>query len=394
MPATPLSVGIVCDYREERWPSMDLVADMLLRSLRAEHAGDVEPVELRPRMRSRLGGMPLLAQTGYARNADRLVSRFVDYPRWLNRRSDRSSVYHVVDHSYAHLVHALPPGRTVVTCHDLDTFRSVLEPEAEPRSWPFRAMTRRILSGLQRAAIVTCDSVATRDGILAHGLLPAHKLKVVNLGVDPVMAAGPNPPADEFVASLLGRPDGSQADLLHVGSTIPRKRIDVLLRTFAVVRGEFPGTRLIRVGGGFTEAQAALLRDLRIDPSAIMVLPYLDRTQLAAVYRRAAIVLQPSDAEGFGLPVAEAMACGVPVVASDLPVLREVGGSVTEYCPAGDVAGWSGTVCAMLRERRDSPALWNGRRRAALEQAGRFSWSRFADSLVDVYRMVASAPAR
>ncbi len=370
---------------------MDLVADMLLRSLRTEHAADIAAVELRPRMRTRFASAPLLSQMGFARNANRLVSRFLDYPRWLKDQQECPSVYHIVDHSYAHLAHALPAGRTVVTCHDLDTFRSIIEPRTEPRSWPFRAMTRRILTGLQSAARVTCDSVATRDGIIAHGLLPAHKLEVVPLGVDPLMTPDANPEADEFVTSLLGGPGRARVDLLHVGSTIARKRIDVLLRTFAAVQSEYPSARLIRVGGPFTDAQQGVIEGLRIEPSTILALPRLDRAQLAAVYRRASLLLQPSGAEGFGLPVVEAMACGVPVVASDLPVLREVGGPAAEYCAVGDIAAWSGTVCAMVRERRDDPASWDRRRRAALQQAGRFSWSRFAASLADVYRAVASA---
>ena len=58
----------------------------------------------------------------------------------------------------------------------------------------------------------------------------------------------------------------------------------------------------------------------------IRVLPFVDRPVLAALYRRASLVLLPSEREGFGLPLVEAMACGISVVASDLPVLREVGG--------------------------------------------------------------------
>ena len=74
----------------------------------------------------------------------------------------------------------------------------------------------------------------------------------------------------------------------------------------------------MRVGGPFTAAQQAQVRELGLG-DAIVVLPLLDRSTLAAVYRRCALVLMPSEREGFGLPVLEALACGTPVVASDSP---------------------------------------------------------------------------
>ena len=367
---------------------MDLVAAMLHQSLVKEHRGEIEPLMLRPAMPRQFERLPLLGDSGAARNADRVIGRFIHYPRWLKGRRERPDVFHLVDHSYAHLLHSLPAERTVVTCHDLDTFRSVLEPEREPRGPVFRAMTRYILGGLRRAARVACDSNATRDGILAYDLLPPERLQVVYLGVDPVMSPSPDPQVDSEVETLLGRSDGTTVDLLHVGSTIPRKRIDVLLRTFAAVRSEIPEARLVRIGGEFTSEQQELIRTLGIDPAAIVVVPYMPQRRLAAVYRRAALVLQPSSAEGFGLPVAEAMACGVPVVASDLAVLREVGGTAGAYCTVADVPAWSGTVCAMLRERRDHPDRWAGRQTAALQQASQFTWSRFTDRMVSLYHDV------
>ena len=374
---------------------MDLVADKLHESLCEDHAMDIDARLLRPRMPIRLGALPMLARQPLARNADRLAARFLDYPRWLGHELRHTDVFHVTDHSYAHLVHGLPSTRTVVTCHDLDTFRSVLEPERERRGRLFRAMTRRILTGMQRAARVTCDSVATRDGILAYDLLPAEKLEVVPLGVDPAMRATGDPAADERAARLLGPPDRPDEVLLHVGSTIARKRIDVLLEVFASVRAAMPGVRLVRAGGPFTAEQEALAGRLGLEPGAVTVLPYIDRATLAAVYRRATLVLQPSDAEGFGFPVVEAMACGSPVIASDLPVLREVGGDAAQYCRVGDVAQWSAVVAALLRERRDDPQRWRERRQAALTQAGGFSWARFTNRMAEIYREVAgAAPAR
>jgi len=179
-------------------------------------------------------------------------------------------------------------------------------------------------------------------------------------------------------------------ELLHVGSTIPRKRVDVLLEVFARVARAVPSAHLVRVGGPFTLAQQRRLGELGID-GKVSVLGYVDDRTLAAVYRRAALVLLPSDREGFGLPLVEAMACGTPAVASDLAVLREVGGTAAEFCAPGAVAHWCTQVLALLDERRRDPDRWMARRQAGLVHARRFTWAQFASRLARVYRDVAAS---
>jgi glycosyltransferase involved in cell wall biosynthesis len=116
---------------------------------------------------------------------------------------------------------------------------------------------------------------------------------------------------------------------------------------------------------------------------------FLEPAALAALYRRAALVLIPSEAEGFGLPLVEAMACATPVLASDIAALREAGADAAVYCPVGDVPAWSATLAAMLRERTDDPERWAERRAAALRQASRFSWAAYADRCAALYREIA-----
>ncbi len=393
MTSSPIiRLGLICDYLEENWPSMDLVGEMILSHLADRHADAVVATRICPPYRHRATRWPIVGRRGAARNADRLLNRFRDYPRSLRRlvREDRFDLYHLVDHSYAQLVHALPAGRAVVTCHDLDTFRCVLEPDREPRPRWFRAMVRRTLEGLRRAAAVVCDSEATRRGILQHGLVPAERLHVVYLAIDQACCPEPDPEADAEAERLLGpAPTGDDAppDLLHVGSNIPRKRIDVLLGTLAGVRRDWPGVRLIKVGGSLNPDQARLAEDLGVT-GAIVPLPFLERDVLAAVYRRAALVLQPSEAEGFGLPVAEAMACGPPVLASDLDVLREVGGEAAAYAPVGDVPAWTEAALGLLDEWRRQDDAWRSRRAAGLAWSQRYHWTTHVERLVAIYQDV------
>src|SRR5258708_21099415 len=268
--------------------------------------------------------------------------------------ADAFDLFHIIDHSYAQLVHALPPDRTVVTCHDLDAFRSLLEPERERRSRPFLWATRRILTGLERAAGVTFDTTGMRQEMISRGLVREEKPVVAPPGVDDILRAQPDCVAVSEAERLAAGGDapGSPGsfDVMHVGSTIARKRIDVLLRVCGALRRMHPSLRLLRVGGPLTGDQRAIARAAGIADRVVNIEHVSDAT-LAALYRRAAVVLQTSEREGFGLPVVEAIAAGTPVVASSIEALREVGGDAVEYCGVADLDAWTRTLDVLLRER-------------------------------------------
>ncbi len=251
-------------------------------------------------------------------------------------------------------------------------------------------MMRRTLAGLQKAAAVVCVSQATRCALRASDLVPEARLHLVYPGTHPECSPDPDPTADAEAARLLGPPYPlGPPDLLHVGSTIPRKRLDVVLATFAAVRRVHPGARLIKVGGVLTDAQERHVHDLGIG-DALVTLLFCPRSILAALYRRAALVLQPSEAEGFGLPAVEAIACAAPLLASDLPALREAGGIAAVYCPVGDVPAWSQAALTLLDDYRHQADAWHARRHAGLAHARRFQWSNHVRQLTAIYQDVLS----
>jgi glycosyltransferase involved in cell wall biosynthesis len=371
-------LAVICDLAEENWPSMDLFGEMLLHYLQTGHAAEIMAERVRPKMVRRFGRLPLLGRHRIAYNADRLVNRFWDYPRHLSGFVRGMDLFHICDHSYAQLIHQLPAERTGVFCHDLDTFRCLLEPTVERRPCWFRAMTRRILDGFQKAAVVFYSTASVRRQIEQYGLVDAERLVHAPYG----FAAEFTPePAATDAAAVLDLAGGAPY-LLHVGSCIPRKRIDVLLDVFAGVRARWPGIKLVQVGGSWTAAQQAQLA--RLDLAAdVRQVRGLDRSVLAGLYRGARLVLVPSEAEGFGLPVIEALACGAIVVASDLPVLREVGGDAVVYCPVADLDAWVATVERLLSDPAAAPT-----HDVRLAQAGRYSWAAQAQTIVGAYQQL------
>jgi glycosyltransferase involved in cell wall biosynthesis len=375
MTSSEVRLGVVRDFRTENWPSMDLCADQLLAHVPFA-AETISATNLEKPFRRLFTGLPLVGRMNTALNADRLLNRHWILPSFLHRRASEFDVFHIVDHSYAQLVHALPADRTGVYCHDLDSFRCLLQPDREPRTRWFRAIARRVLSGFQKAAWVFYSTGQIRQEIEHHGLVDPSRLVHAPYGVSPEFTpAGPSRELLPSPAIALG----GAPFLLHVGSCIPRKRIDVLLDVFAAVRRQAPGLQLVKVGADWSGDQKEQIDRLGLTPH-IVGLSGLERREIAALYRAAALVLLPSDSEGFGLPIIEALACGTTVVASDIPVLREVAGDAVTYCPVGDVAAWVEVVGKHLVDPSTAPS-----RSLRLTRAACFTWTKHVQTIAAAY---------
>jgi glycosyltransferase involved in cell wall biosynthesis len=372
-------LAIVFDAVEERWPSMEFVAEMLLLHLQKEHGDRYETRAVRPRFFGLFESVPGLS-TQKAWNADRLVTRFVTYPTQLAAARRGYRLFHVADHSYAHVAHVLPAERTGIYCHDLDAFACLLHPNGTVAAWR-KAMARTQLRGLQRAALVFYSTEQVRQQIDEAGILDPARLVHAPYGVAPDFFS------DEGAGEL---PEGalpSRPFLLHVGSSVPRKRIDVLFRVFAQVRKRFPELVLIQQGAQLLQHQRSLVAELGIG-DAIIQPPRLSRPALAALYHRAELVLLTSEREGFGLPILEALAGGAAVVASDIPPFREVAAEAVSYCPVGDVELWAETIVSLLErpELRPTPEVRRG-------VAQRYTWTAHAATIANAYARLAGGPA-
>jgi len=360
---------VVCDLFEEGWPSMDLAAAGLL-----EHGAEMPGVELeciRPRVPAAVSRVasPVSGASGLVRRWARRVAigglRYGYYPRFASHLRG-FDWFHVADHSYAHLLSSLPPGRAGVYCHDIDAFRALIE--TPKRAWS-RVLAERTLKGLERAQVVFHSTTAVRDELLQHRLVPEDRLVHAPYGIAAEFQSNARP-ADEQLAV-------KHPFVLNVGSLIPRKNPEFLLRVVGRVLRDRAELAFVQVGGSFTREQLDLLRDQGIEHRTRQ-LRGLSRAELAAYYRRAGAVLLPSLAEGFGLPMVEALACGTPVLASDIPAFREVGGDGAIYAKVESVDAWAELVHRML-----DGAGPDATTRAAV--ARRFSWNAHAATIVGAY---------
>jgi glycosyltransferase involved in cell wall biosynthesis len=196
------------------------------------------------------------------------------------------------------------------------------------------------------------------------------------------------------VSRRLVRPEDAQARalelgvpadgyLLSVATLEPRKGLDVLMAALAAVPlgRRLPLVLVGQPGWGGVEP-LRLARDLGLRDGEVIVLGRLADSDLAAVMAAATAVVVPSRAEGFGLPVVEAMAAGTPVVTSADPALVEVGGDATLHAPVGDAAA----LAAALTDLLDQPALRRTMSERGLARAAQFTWERTATVLWALYR--------
>src|SRR6266536_1899183 len=253
----------------------------------------------------------------------------------------------------------LPPVRHaagVLTVHDLSYLRT---PETvSAASLRYRELVPR---SLRRAAVVCTPSAAVADEVRAEYRLPPDRVVVTPLGVDESWLAAEPPPAGWLADRGL-----PERYLLFVGSLGPRKGLPALL-------------------AGYRELRAA---DSGVPP-LVLAGPPGEGPALRAVVAGAACLAFPSVYEGFGLPPLEALACGTPVVASDLPVTREVLDGQAALVPAGDAAALAAALAGALAG--DGGPAARAARRA---HAAAFTWTRCAEATRAAYRAAVTAGGR
>jgi glycosyltransferase involved in cell wall biosynthesis len=278
----------------------------------------------------------------------------------------------------------LPPlfrfaaGARVVTIHDLAFQRLpwAVRPDTA------RALAERLERTLLEADLLLTTSLAVANELMASGVSPS-RLRPIHLG------PGHQPPAT--VAAVASPPPGTPERYgLFVGTLEPRKNLAMLVGAWRELRRGGGAPALVVCGPQGWRAHQ-LRRQLAAAEREgwLCYLGYVSPTELAALYRGAAVVALPSLYEGFGLPAVEALAAGAPLVLSDLPVFREVAGDAAVYAPAGRPDLWRDS----LRQVLDDPELRQELARRARRRSTQFDWRRAAAATADAWREAAGGTA-
>ncbi len=269
-------------------------------------------------------------------------------------------------------------GRFVVTIHDLFSYDF---PEIHSGPIP-RRVNRALLAGaVKRAAAIITPSRATAEAVARR--FPKASAKIVSI---------PEAADDRFSEE---RSDGRATWLdyfrirppyfFYLGQWKAYKNVPRLIEAFGEVLARRPDCQLVIAGNDprHPEVPAAARR---LPPGSVVLPGRLPDDAVPELYRSATAVVLPSLAEGFGLPVLEAMACGARVVCSDIPVLHEVAAGVAIFCDPSDSASFAQGMLEAL-----TPAPGDRRRELGVARARTFSWRAAAEETVRVYRRVLKA---
>lgn len=319
-------------------------------------------------------------------------ARFVKYPR-LIRSVRGASVFHILDHSHAALAMAVPAGRAVLTCHDIIPLLAARGLISMPHPMLTRLTYPLRIRWMNRCRKILTISESTKKTLVDVAGIPAEKIEVVYYGCNPAFGPGTEvsgqSPADERhgVLARYGIPAGAQV-ILHVATATRYKNTPAILQALRMLKDNpAPGSEvwLLRIGADFFEDESALAAKLGIGDRIRHAGRIFDDRMMAECYRAADVFVFPSLWEGFGWPVLEAMACGTPVVVSNVASLPEVAGEAGLFVEPHDHTALARTLRSLLSDPRELLR----RSAMSLAQARRFSWEKCAAGTLAVYNQVA-----
>jgi len=303
------------------------------------------------------------------------VSPFSIRQQWIvpgKLRRAQATLYH----SPYYLMPYVPGIPAVLTCYDLI-----------PLIYPqYFSLLKRLVYwvahtlAFKTARMILTISQTTKDDLIYYFHLDPKRIIVTPLAADPHF----QPQSHDRIAALRQKFALPEQYILYFGSNKPHKNLLYLVKAFAQFRIQNPKskTRLV-IAGHWDERYPdakKLTHESGLKDQIIFIGP-VEESDLPALYSGATLFVFPSLYEGFGLPVVEAMACGVPVVCSNTSSLPEIAGDAALLVDPFDVNTLAVTMGRALTEE----GLRRKMREKGLEQAERFSWERTGRETLEVY---------
>ncbi len=301
-------------------------------------------------------------------------------PLWVEGWTGRIALFHAPDF----VLPAVMPGtRTIVTIHDLSFVR-------EPNStMPGMAahLNRWVPRSVQQADHVIAVSESTRQDLIALYHTPPEKISVLYHGVTPHFQPTENPTRLHEVRQRYGL--GERPFILTVGTIQPRKNYQRLIQAYTIVlqklfivsKNNHLGLVIVGSKGWQYEAIFNEVSRLGLE-NQVHFLGFVDETDLPTLYSAATLFAYPALYEGFGLPVLEAMACGTPVMASNLSALPEVVGQAGLLVNPRQVEAMAEAMLQLLTNMPLRQQLIQ----AGFKQAAKFTWPKMAEQLLALYK--------
>lgn len=273
-----------------------------------------------------------------------------------------------VVHAQAPLMLPARRAAQVITIHDLDFLKRPDRARAEMRR-DFPALVH--------------DHARRADHIIVSSHYAAGEV-VRQLGVkrERITVCSPGAPAWARRVAAERHSGHAGTHILFIGTVEPRKNVAGLLDAYALLRTRRPDAPPLVIAGRMSEEAARQVARTQEPPlaDAVKLLGYVPDEERPRLYRDARMLVLPSFEEGFGLPVLEAMACGVPVIVSDRGSLPEVAGDAATPLPPDDAEGFARQMEALLAPETAARAQERG-----LAQAARYDWESCARAALDAY---------
>lgn len=273
----------------------------------------------------------------------------------------------------------LPPVQgavpTLLTVHDLSF---VHYPQVYPQVL-VDYLNRVVPWSVGRATHILADSAATKADLMAVWAVPAEKITVLYSGVGEAFVRVDE--AGRITAVRQQYHLGDAPYLLTVGTVQPRKNYQMLIQAFAPIAAQWPHQLVIAGGKGWLYDEMMAEVEKQGLNGRVHFTGFVADDDLPALYSGAELFVMPSVYEGFGIPLLEAMACGVPSLASNVSSLPEVGGETAVLLPPHDTAAWTAAIDRLL----NSQPLQKEMAEAGYKQVQKFSWQQAAAQLLTLY---------